>query len=732
MIIKESFFKKILQFIFFAALASPLIVDTRLFFPYVTASGLFFRITTAFLFFGWLIFVIKFPKNRPRLNLLLVAFGVYMLALLAAVLFSQSRFLSFWGDAERMMGYWGMLHLFILFLAGSTLFREEKEKRALLHFFLAVSSVVAIYGLFQKIGWAPLQEGFSRIQSTLGNSSYLGAYLIFGLFFSAYFFFKNYKNTASRLIFGGAFSIQALAIFFSGTRAVFLGCAFGAVFILAVLLVKSKNRHAKKTALAGLILFFIFYGFIYLNSEKSWMPAKAYVQRITQISLRDATFQQRLMAWNWGLKGFLERPVLGWGPENFAEPFNKHFEAKYYNFATEEYFKRAHNFVVEHLATAGVFGLAAYFFFLSSVFYFIVKKFKQNRDSVYLAFFGGLFVAYLGQSLFMFDMLPSLLGFLVFLLAIDLPKAPAENQRAISEISLAPLLVLALAVFGFYLNNFILQPYRAIKDVVTGQILLVQNNYRGMDYIKRATQYGTFVDLDIRSGAANNIYNFYLVGGQKEKRTEDIEFAVNLYKKNLQAAPNDTYYNYKIAEILNMRYAVNLDERFRDEAAMYIQKSINTSPSRARVYYIQVENLLFAGDFDQAVKVASYAVSLNERLGESWWELAKVYYLKQDFPSVKKYVLKAFETNYYLSEKTLKDLELVFEPYASKENQIEYFELFSKDYDLKNYIYDSSLANLYYEMGNKEEAVFHARRAAELNPAIKDQVEKFIQKVEAF
>jgi len=39
--------------------------------------------------------------------------------------------------------------------------------------------------------------------------------------------------------------------------------------------------------------------------------------------------QSRLRSWNIGLKGFKERPILGWGIGNYNVVFNKHYDPWY-------------------------------------------------------------------------------------------------------------------------------------------------------------------------------------------------------------------------------------------------------------------------------------------------------------------------------------------------------------------------------------------------------------------
>ena len=72
---------------------------------------------------------------------------------------------------------------------------------------------------------------------------------------------------------------------------------------------------------------------------------------------RSPSMQGRLSVWRAGLEGFAERPVLGWGPENYLVAYGRH-AAGYA--ATAEVHDYAHNKPVEVAATTGAAGLAVW------------------------------------------------------------------------------------------------------------------------------------------------------------------------------------------------------------------------------------------------------------------------------------------------------------------------------------------------------------------------------------
>jgi len=743
---KKNIYKKILQWLFFLTLISPLIVDRRLFFPYVTGSALYFRAIVELLLAIWIIFILFCPEYRPKWNFLTISIGLYAIALTLSTIFSATPYLSFWGDAERMMGLFGMLHFFALFLIGASLFKEKKELWKLLNAFVLVSFVLCIYGILQRFGLTSIKPGELRIVATLGNAGTFAGYLIFGLFFSLYLFlnlFKERKKNISTAVFISCIVFYALsliahlaAIFLTGTRGAYLG-VFGGLFLSAVfIIIKLKNKKLKISLAGVLLISIILYSGFYINRDKNFVKDNHYLYRITHFSLSDSTAQTRLMAWKWGFEGFKEKPILGHGFENYSISFNKNFESKYYDLASNEYFDRAHNIVIELMSTTGIIGLLTYLMIFISIVYCIKRGYKKNDDYMYLGVIIGLVAAYFIQNLLIFDLLPQMLGFMVLLIFVhnysnndnlftgDNPEKSIFEEAMI--LSVAVVLVIGL-IYSY--KNLIIKPYKALIDNVKGQILINNNFDLGISFLKDSVESNTFLDLDLRSSSANTVFNYYLDGGQEtETMKENIDFVVDLYKKNLGYAPYDTYYNYKIAEILNYRFAIDLDEDIIAKAREYINKSIITSPKRAKIYYILAENMLMGGELDLAEKIGEDAVKLNDKLGESYWELAKIYYITQKFDRAKENLQKAINLGHHISEQNMQGFMGLFEIGKSKDNEIEYYETLIEN-GTQNYIFYTTLANLYFEKKDKENAIRCAKEAVILNPEIADDVEKFIEQI---
>jgi hypothetical protein len=196
----------------------------------------------------------------------------------------------------------------------------------------------------------------------------------------------------------------------------------------------------------------------------------------------------RLAAIEAGFLGFLERPILGWGPENFGYAFDRHVDAwvfRHGSFVQD----KAHNQVIEELTTKGVVGALAFsFMWLALVWAIIRRKRSAREDALAYAILGAL-GAYFVQNLFLFDTPSTLLVWLVLVGwiatqerddAVDSLERDKGNrlksgglalpyiQRAVRSVLSSPwgrsaATIILVALLGVSLYSFNLRPYLAAR-----------------------------------------------------------------------------------------------------------------------------------------------------------------------------------------------------------------------------------------------------------------------------
>ena len=129
------------------------------------------------------------------------------------------------------------------------------------------------------------------------------------------------------------------------------------------------------------------------------------VNRLTTFNLSDGSSLSRVFVTKVGINCFLQKPLLGYGFDNFEICGQKNFDPMITNVVPDQSrFDKTHNMPIEIMATTGIFGII---FYLELYFYAykIVRDLMLNDG---IDFYAGLslilaIIAYFIQNLFMFD-----------------------------------------------------------------------------------------------------------------------------------------------------------------------------------------------------------------------------------------------------------------------------------------------------------------------------------------
>lgn len=433
---------------------SVLIVYSGTLFPFIVGKYVFFRIVVelALIFFllGWAfqgksqLKEVRLPKINGQYlgsrtsqilkSPLVIAVTIFVMIFLFASLFAYDSAASFWSNFERGEGSFQLLHFFVFFILLILLFRDKESWHKLFIVSIIAASFVILYGVaaslqyidaemvewkltgqgglfyktFNKFIGQPFDKPNFRFSGSLGNPAYLGSYLVFIIFYALYLFAEFKKRKALRYILIGLTAVFIVFLFLSGTRGAFLGLGAAILAGLFYLFFILPYGWMRKTILAFLIVLIIFssFGIIFRQS----IPLLN--NRILDFSFTSETFQTRLLLWQQSIKIFKERPILGWGPENFSIPFEKNYHPYF-----KVWFDRAHNIFFDYLVFAGILGLLSFIGIFAAYYYqFFKKSLVVGRESlVSNALLFSLPIAYLVQGLVLFDVLPIYINLFLFL-----------------------------------------------------------------------------------------------------------------------------------------------------------------------------------------------------------------------------------------------------------------------------------------------------------------------------
>jgi tetratricopeptide (TPR) repeat protein len=203
-------------------------------------------------------------------------------------------------------------------------------------------------------------------------------------------------------------------------------------------------------------------------------------------------------------------------------------------------------------------------------------------------------------------------------------------------------------------------------------------------------------------------------------------------EKNLTYNFNDSLAQMQFAELLNSAadfYRGDKDKFnfYSNRAEEAINRSIDASPGRVNVYFIKAQVYLVRGDFDNAIKTIEYAISLNKEYSDGYCYLAKIKMTAQKEDGMDM-MNKCVDMD---GAATLYPIELVQDLANYYSSNEDYFRAISMAERLMALQSDSAqnwsnLAYLFLAVDMKEKAIIAAKKAAELDPSLRDQAEAFV------
>ena len=295
----------------------------------------------------------------------------------------------------------------------------------------------------------------------------------------------DYYN-ALRAFWALAAFANLLTLWLTGTRGAVAGLG-AALFVFAIWYAGWGSVKAARRA-GYVILVGVVAALILLLAARTTsaldpvIDSSAMLERLSTISLDDSSIEGRALSAGAGFRAFLERPLLGWGPENYLVAWGKHYESES---PPGELFDQAHSKPIEELATKGALGLISYLLIWCAMALVIVRSFRAESgfQQLFIAVFGATLVAYFVQNLFLFDTPTTVMVFCVLTaftvaeeqrLNADARTEPSPRRRidlsGVANALRAPLggtalavVLAAAAIASLYFFNF--KPYFAAENI---------------------------------------------------------------------------------------------------------------------------------------------------------------------------------------------------------------------------------------------------------------------------
>jgi cytochrome c-type biogenesis protein CcmH/NrfG/O-antigen ligase len=347
----------------------PVVFDYSLDVPFTVAKTLLSH-SLAYALAGVMVgLVVRFGRRFVLWSPLHVPVVAFLIANVAAAVVAADSVLALFGAHQRMLGLGTIADWVVLYFAVVLLVRTRTEVVTVIASVVAASLIVLAYELVQVLGHDPLNwstDVATRPISTIGQATSLAQYLtvIAVGAVGAGVLVKELPLGARVLLFALATLLVAGAGA-TGTRSALLGIAAGSALLVLVTWLRYPSRRSRWLGLAvaaaasvslGALLLFSPLGARF-TAAVSPQSADADENLLARL---EPTTETRAALYEIAAAMVRERPILGFGPDNFAvgvprfRTENEPFEVRQ-SLATS-----AHSWIAYAATSSGFVGLAAY------------------------------------------------------------------------------------------------------------------------------------------------------------------------------------------------------------------------------------------------------------------------------------------------------------------------------------------------------------------------------------
>ena len=320
----DKYFPNLIFFGISLILFMPLVVSPETVYPYVVGKSFWFKGIVYFIAGFYLVLISTNKSYLPDKSFLILIFSSFVLIQAISGLVGSSPINSFWSNWERMEGVTDYFHWLILLIVSSSVLRKEKSWIKLLKINTYAGFTVSLLGLLEFFNIViPIFFGLDifpsvvnpaesytlgeRVESTIGNPTYVASYLSIISFISIGLiirefqinFIESFKNTYiklelnSKIFVWSSISgviVSLWTILNSGSRASLIGILFGVLFLCSMLLITKKQFRkylfgALIFTLSLVVIFFITMNII--ESQRNDLKNNIVKKYIPEIFLGD-------------------------------------------------------------------------------------------------------------------------------------------------------------------------------------------------------------------------------------------------------------------------------------------------------------------------------------------------------------------------------------------------------------------------------------------------------------
>lgn len=282
--------------------------------------------------------IVYYRNNKIKHNLIRTLILSQVIVHGTGVIFGINPLQSLWGQYYRYQGFITQLALCSIFLLVSNGVTYKIDYLKLFRYIalsaLGISVLVIVQSVAYHVFHTSIYVFLGRMTATLGNPNFTGSYLVMCFPFVYHLLHSKPKNVVlATFLFG-------IAILLTQSR------GSVAVFLTIIVLMSFGTNKSFLIMLVSIIFgIVLIFGLLYRQPS---------------------SFDTRYLIWEKGIEALMQRPILGWGLENYEEAFTSTLSDKPYDYNLKDIrVDKAHNEFLEIGVASGTVGLVVYLLLLA-------------------------------------------------------------------------------------------------------------------------------------------------------------------------------------------------------------------------------------------------------------------------------------------------------------------------------------------------------------------------------
>ncbi len=611
---------------------------------YVTSKQYFFIGSVEMLVVLWLWLMVSDVRYRltKRNWLFLIPGGLFLLSLTISAWMGVDPSTSFFSTVESGTGLILLYHIFAFTCMTASVIRVQQKKfiTTAMQAILAASVVLAIATFFTGAnGLVTLHSAMLNGSSggaMMGNVLLVGAYFIFSCFF-AMILFSHEKMPRKKILYlislavllfspvywnatiwkGASFAELAASKYYvlGEARIAAVALVIGALSAGLLWCVLQRKKRSLRTV--GFIGIAIGLAVSLIMAMELFIPTTALHHFfVTQGG-------NRTVDWQESVRGIQERPIFGWGPENFRVVYQRYLDPVVFSpgHGNEVWSMHPHNNTLEVLINGGLIGFVLYLFMLASLVTGMIRLYRNGTlDRKTTVLLAGMLVAFVLQQQMIYD---SIVSYVMFFFVIAIVAGLVDTDRRAHRIiparsvgiqAIVWVVTIALIPVWFYAAYLPARKMEELQSIATAHSDQRISQYQHLFH--SAGSYAINTDAEFYTDPL-----FYSYTGEQEmlKHTptyqkvasEELAALLTAVDPVWQGMPHDYHLSLSLLQIENLRYYLTEDSMQLQHADQYAKIALALSPTDPQIYVAYAQTLLYEKNIPAARMMVDKALALS-------------------------------------------------------------------------------------------------------------------------